>query len=115
MKSGFKQTFNWNKYQSEVTKQAPNSYLDFFIDPNFWGVNRLFILSFENKDNREVHKRYSLPKVKIKDYIVMIHGKDFFNQPVKSNMTTYDNIQKIAIGQEDDYKIGFLLDNNCFN
>ena len=77
MKSGFKQTINWNKYQSEVAKQAPNPYLDFLIDPNFWGVNRLFALSFENKDDREVHKRYSLPKVKTKDYILMIHGKDF--------------------------------------
>ena len=38
LKSGFKRTINWNKYQSKVTIQAPNSYLDFLIDPSFQGV-----------------------------------------------------------------------------
>ena len=33
----------------------------------------------------------------------MIDGKNFFYQPVKNNLRTYDNIKKIAIGQGDDY------------
>ena len=33
----------------------------------------------------------------------MINGRNFFGQPVKSNLRTYDNIQKIAAGQRDDY------------
>ena len=33
-----------------------NQYLDFFIDPSFQGVNRLFVLSFKNEDDRAVHK-----------------------------------------------------------
>ena len=36
-------------------------------------------------------------------------------QRVKSNMRTYDNIQKIATGQEDDYITGCLLDDSYFN
>ena len=40
----------------------------------------------------------------------MIDGKNIFDQPVKSNITTYDNIQKIVTGQGDDYKTGCLLD-----
>ena len=40
----------------------------------------------------------------------MIDGKNIFDQPVKSNITTYDNIQKILTGQGDDYKTGCLLD-----
>ena len=47
LKSGFKFT-NWNKYQSKVSTQAPNQYLDCQIDPSFQGVNRLFVLSFED-------------------------------------------------------------------
>ena len=44
LKSGFKRTINWNKYQSQVTLQEQNRYLDFLIDPSFQGVNRLFVL-----------------------------------------------------------------------
>ena len=46
----------------------PNLYLDFTIDPNFQGVNRLFVLLFENKDNRTVQTKYYLPTVEIGDY-----------------------------------------------
>ena len=33
----------------------------------------------------------------------MIDGKTFFDQPVKNNSRTYDNLRKIVMGQEDDY------------
>ena len=74
LKSGFKRTINWNKYQSKVTIQASNTYLDYIIDPDFQGVNRLFVLSFENATDRRVSIKYYLPKVEIKDYNVMIDG-----------------------------------------
>ena len=44
----FKRTINWNKYQRTVTVQQENRYLDLLINPRFQGVNRLFVLSFEN-------------------------------------------------------------------
>ena len=40
----------------------------------------------------------------------MIDGRTFFDQPVKNDLSTYDNIQKIATGQGDDYTSGSLLD-----
>ena len=40
LKSGFKRTINWNKYQSKVSIQAPSPYLDFLINPSFQGVNK---------------------------------------------------------------------------
>ena len=45
----------------------------------------------------------------------MVNGQNFFDQPGKSDMRTYDNIQKIATGQEDDCTTGFLLDYPHFN
>ena len=45
----------------------------------------------------------------------MIDGKNFFDQPVKSDMRTYDKIQKVATVQGDDYTTGCLLDYNYFN
>ena len=71
LKSGFKQTINWNKYDPKVSVQAPNPYFDFLINPSFQGVNRIFVLSLENKDDRTVHTKYYIPTVKIKDYNVM--------------------------------------------
>ena len=44
----------------------------------------------------------------------MIHGKNFFDQPVKNNKITYENIRKIATGQGDDYASGYLLDYTDF-
>ena len=44
LKSGFKRTINWNKYPTKVPTERQNQYLDFFVDPSFQGVNRLFVL-----------------------------------------------------------------------
>ena len=40
----------------------------------------------------------------------MIHGRDFFDQPVKNDLRTYGNIKRNAIGQGDDYTTGCLVD-----
>ena len=40
----------------------------------------------------------------------MINGKNVFDQPIKNNKVTYENIRKIATGQGDDYTTGCLLD-----
>ena len=40
----------------------------------------------------------------------MIDGKNFFDEPVKNDKVTYENIRKISTGQGDDYKTGCLLD-----
>ena len=41
---------------------------------------------------------------------IVINGENFFDQPIKNNEITYDNIRKIATGQVDDYTTGCLLD-----
>ena len=114
LKSGFKITIKWNKYQTKLSTEGQNQYLYFLNDLSFQRGNRLFVLSFENEDDRKVHKRYYLPKVEIKDYNVMIDGKNFFDQPVKNDIRTYDIIQKIPTVQGDDYPTGCLLDYNYF-
>ena len=43
-------------------------------------MNRLFELLFEKVTDRTVHKKHYLPKAEIK-YYIMIHGKNFFDQP----------------------------------
>ena len=40
----------------------------------------------------------------------MIDGRTFFDQPIKNDLKTQDNIRKIETGQGDDYTTGCLLD-----
>ena len=102
LKSGFKRTV------TRIIIQNPN--LNHLVEPSFKGVNRLFALGFENDAQKTLHSGYYLPNVELKDYNVMINGENFFDQPVKDNKTTYENIRKIATGQGDDYTTGCLLD-----
>ena len=60
LKSGFKRTINWNKYEPKVTVELQNQYLDFLINLSFRGVQRLFVLSFGDTKGRTSYKRYLL-------------------------------------------------------
>ena len=79
LKSSFKITIKWNKYQSNLKTYVQNRYLNQLVYPSFQGVNRLFVLSFENEDDRTSHPTYYLPKVEINDYNFLIDGKNFFD------------------------------------
>ena len=114
LKSGFKRVINWNKYLSKPELLAQNPNLNHLVEPSFQGVNRLFILAFEDDEQRTSHKAYYIPNVEIKDYNIMINGENFFDQPIKTNKVTYENIRKIATGQRDDYTTGCLLDYSYF-
>ena len=62
-----------------------------------------------------IHKEQALKTIilkilELKDYNIMINGKNLFDQPIKDNKATYGNIRKIATGQGDDYVTGCLLD-----
>ena len=52
LKTGFKRTSKWNKHRSEMTKQTKANNLDYLIDPTFNKVNRLFVLSIKNEDDK---------------------------------------------------------------
>ena len=114
LKSGFKRVINWNKYLSKPELLAQNPNLNQLVEPSFQGVNRLFVLAFENDNHKISTRRYNLPTVEIKDYNIMINSENFFNQPIKNNKVIYENIRKIAIGQGDDYTSGCLLDYSYF-
>ena len=81
LNSGFKRTDSWNKYLSkpELLRQDPN--LNHLVVPSFKGVNRIFVLAFENDTQRALHCDYYLPNVELKDYNIMINGENVFDQP----------------------------------
>ena len=100
LKSGFKRTISWNKYLAKPELLAQNANLNHLIEPSFQGVNRLFVLAFENDAQRTSNKRYYIPNVEIKDYNVMIDGKNFFDQPVKNNKVTYEILETLLLVKE---------------
>ena len=81
LKSGFKRVINWNKNLSKP--ELLN--LNHLVELGFRGVNRFFVLAFENDNQRISTRRYHLPTVEIKDYNVMINEVNFFDQPIKNN------------------------------
>ena len=106
LKSSFKRIINSNKSLSKPELLAQNPNLNHLVEPSFQGVNRLFILAFENDTPRTPHSGYYLPNVEMKDYSIIINGENFFDQPIKNNKVTYENIRKIAAGHGDDYTTG---------
>ena len=100
LKSGFERKISWNKYLAKPELLARNQNLNYLIEPSFQGVNRLFVLAFENDEQRTSNKRYYIPNAETKDYNVMIHGKTFFDQPVKNDKVTYENIRKLLLVKE---------------
>ena len=57
---------NQNKYQSKISTERQNQCLNYLIDLSFPGVNRLFVLPFEDKSQRISYKRYYIPSAEIK-------------------------------------------------
>ena len=92
LRSRFKRVINWNKHLSKPELLAQNSNLNHLVEPSFQGVKRLFVLAFENDTQRTSHSGYYLPNVEIKNYNVTINGENFFDQPIKNNKVTYENI-----------------------
>ena len=83
LKSGFKRVINWNKYLSKPELLAQNLNLNHLVEPSFQGINRLFVLAFENDNHRRSDEQYCLPTVEIKGYNIVINGENFFDQPIK--------------------------------
>ena len=113
LKTGFKITIKWNRYISEMTNQTKSDNLIYLIDLAFSKVNRLFVLSFKNEDDRASFNKYYTPTVEIKDYDVVIDGKSFFDVPIKNKTETYQKI--IEMSRNNDYTTGNLLDYDHFS
>ena len=111
LKAEFKRTIKWNKYRSEMSNQTKNNNLNYLIDSTFTNVNRLFVLSFENEDDRNSFSKYT-PNVEIKDFNVLIDEKPFFEIPVKNKEEAYET--SIEMRRNNDYTTGNLLDFEYF-
>ena len=119
LNEGFKRTVYWNRYKSTMHTgvAAANNPFRKLLDASFEGVNRLFVLAFANVGNdleRNGYRKYFMPRIIITNYNVLIDGRNFYDQPINSQIRQYDEIRKIAIGKGDNYATGCLLDYSSF-
>ena len=81
-------------------------------DPIFTNVNRLFVLAYQNADDRQSFSQFYLPRVMVKDYNVIIDKLAFFDLPIKTEEEAYEKI--IDISRNNEYTTGNLLDYDYF-
>ena len=135
LNEGFKRTIYWNQYVSKPfpeTTHKKTGITRFALDAAFQGVNRLFVLAFEdtradeaadapaprnlvaNRVIRGSYRKYFVPRVDITSYNVLIDGRNFYDQPINDSIRKYDELRKIATGKGDNYATGCLLDYDYF-
>ena len=76
------------------------------MESNFVGVNRLFLLVYLNRDNDVKQfktRRYYLTKDRIKNYNVIVNGKNFYDQPIDSDIKRYKEIRQLTTVKVEDY------------
>ena len=112
LKSGFTREIEWNKYRSQMTTEAINNNLNILVDPTFTNVNTLFVLAYQNADDRQSFSQFYLPKVMVKDYNVIIDKLAFFDLPIKAEEEAYEKL--IDISRNNEYTTGNLLDYDYF-
>ena len=57
---------------------------------------------------------YYLPRNYLNKYNVIIDGRNFYDNPIESNIEKYRQLKKVMIGKGEDYTTGSLLDYNYF-
>ena len=113
LKSGLRRSIKCHKYMSQMSNQNKNNNLNYSIDTTFSNVNRLFVLSFENEDDRSSYCKYYMPSVEIKNYNVLIDGNAFFELPIENIEEIYEKIIQIT-DHSGYYTRGNLLDYEYF-
>ena len=68
------------------------------------------LLKSYHKKNKKFKTDLITSSILLLKITMLLMKKNFFDQPIKNGQRTYDNIQKNASGQGDDYTTGWLLD-----
>ena len=120
LSKGFERTVVWNDYKSKIERstipQNDNMFRRTTLDVSFQGVSKLFSATHEtddierNTNTEESRRRYYLPRAEIKDYNVLIDGRNFYDQNVNRGIVRYNELLKMTTGRSEDYSTGCLLD-----
>ena len=117
---GFQRSIYWNEYKTkEINENADANVFKYInLDPSFQGVNRLFVMGYNRVDGqptRNGEQKYYLPRIDLNKYNVIIDGRNFYDNPIESDIEKYRELKKVMIGKGEDYTTGSLLDFNYFD
>ena len=121
---GFQRSIYWNEYKTkEINATVDNNNLAnsvryINLDPSFQGVNRLFVMAYNSANGqptRNGQRKYYLPRSSLNKYNNIIDGRNFYDNPIESDIEKYRELKKVMIGKGEDYTTGSLLDFNYFN
>ena len=77
--------------------------IDIFLNQTLYELTDCLYWFIQNTSKRYEARRYFLPKGVIKYYNVIIIGKNFYDQPIDSDIKRYEEIRKLITGQGEDY------------
>ena len=121
---GFQRCIYWNEYKTKEQTEDPNANATKYInlDASFQGVNSFFVMAYnrinaanDDQFNKNSQQKHCLPRNDLNKYNVIIDGRNFYDNPIESNIEKYRELKKVMIGKGEDYTTGFLLDYNYFN
>ena len=118
---GFQRSIYWNEYKTKEQDENANANNHKYInlDPSFQRVNRLFVMAYSRADNNQPtengQRKYYLPRIDLKEYNDIIDGRNFYDNPIESDIEKYRELKKVMIGKGEDYTKGSLLDFNYFD
>ena len=95
LSKGFERSVYWNKHKTKSVDKNITNEFRYFLESSFVEVNRLFVLVYPNRnDDVKIFKakRYYLPKGIIKNYNVVIIGKNFYEQAIDSDIKRYEEL-----------------------
>ena len=116
----FQRSIYWNEYETtEIDKNADANVFKYInLDPCFQRVKRLFVMAYnrvENQPTRNGQRKYYLPRISLNKYNVIIDGRNFYDNPIESNIEKYRELKKVMIGKREGYTTGSLLNFNYFD
>ena len=116
---GFQRSIYWNEYKTkEINEDADANVFKYInLDPSFQGVNRLFVTAYNRVDgqpNRDDQRTYYLPRIDLSKYNVITDGRNFYDNPIESDVEKYKELKKVMIGKGEDYTTESLLDLDYF-
>ena len=117
---GFQRSIYWNEYKTkEINEDADANVFKYInLDPSFQGANRLFVMAYNRANGqptRNGQQKYYLPRIDLEKYNVIIDGRNFYDNPIESDIEKYREFKKVMIGKGEDYTTGSLLDFNYFD
>ena len=117
---GFQRSIYWNEYKAkEINENGDANVFKYInLDPSFESVNRLFVMAHNRANGqptRNGRRKYYLPRTDLEKYNVIIDGRNFYDNPIESDIEKYRELKKVMIGKGEDYTTGSLLDFNYFD